>query len=232
MREGVGWPVGLPPLRAIGDIHAGHSAIGMVHFVHWTARTGEPSTEWMVTILEIVPQNHYYVPRTYVRRETLRTSIFRYERLRRIRRGCYGLVMSLKGRRKRSLAEWHWLVLGSVLRLARRNGQFPSGAEIAKDLRCNQRWAHALLAQLRDEGLVVLVGGGAGSGWQPTAEGLHWRGAEMPTLEPGRVPPRAARWAGVGAIRAWKRWERLRERLAAAEVFDRDAVSGGGEFEG
>ena len=36
MREGVGWPVGLPPLRAIGDIIAGHNDNGMVHFVHWT----------------------------------------------------------------------------------------------------------------------------------------------------------------------------------------------------
>lgn len=184
--------------------------------------------EWMVTILEIVPQNHYYVPRTYVRRETLRTSIFRYERLRRIRKGCYGLGMSRQAKSK-SLAQRQWEVLAALVRLAQRFGEWPTCGEVAREMRVHSDTIRRVLKALEAEGLAACI---RRRGWLPTAEGLRWRELEMPALVPGCSPPRHARWRGVGAIRAWNRKQRLRERLAAAEVFDRDAVSGGGEFEG
>lgn len=120
------------------------------------------------------------------------------------------------------MAEWQWMTLAALVRLAKRFGQWPSMPELARELRCDPRWARKILEALREEDLVTLVGDGAACGWMPTGEGLRWRGLSMPMLSKVDVPPRQYRWAGVGAVRAWNRKQRLKMRLAARAVFDTD----------
>lgn len=144
--------------------------------------------------------------------------------------GCYGLGMS-PGKKSRSLEERQWQVLAALVRLGKRFGQWPTCGEVAHAMRLHTGTVRRVLRALEDDGLAVCV---QRRGWVPTAEGLRWRELEMPTLEPGCAPPRHARWRGVGAIRAWNRKQRLKTRLAAAEVFDRDPGGPLGEdsFEG
>lgn len=136
-------------------------------------------------------------------------------------------------RRTRTLPERQWDTLAALVRLAARFGQWPSSGELAREMRVHKDTVRAVLKSLRADGLAYCTKRGNDAGWVPTAEGLHWRGLSLPRLEAcADAPPRAARWAGVGAVRAWNRRQRLKARIAAAQVFDRDAVSDGGEFEG
>lgn len=146
-----------------------------------------------------------------------------YERLSRILGRCYGPVMS-SSRKRLSLPERQWAMLAALVRLGARFGQWPSRGELARELRLHPDTVRTILKTLESEGLAVCI---RRSGWMPTAEGLRWRGLEMPRLEPGCAPPRSARWAGVGAVRAWNRKQRLKTRLAAVSVFDAEGEAPG-----
>lgn len=121
---------------------------------------------------------------------------------------------------------WQWQMLGVLLRLGVRFGQWPSNPECAKALRIDVRWSRMVLESLRADELCVNTGHGASAGWMPTAEGLRWRGESMPRLVPGCAAPRSYRWSGCGAVRAWNRKQRLRADLAAYQAFDREEPLG------
>jgi hypothetical protein len=108
--------------------------------------------------------------------------------------------------------------------LAKRYGQYPSAGEVAREMRCSDRWIEGVLRRMRDEGLVTLIGRANASGWMPTHDAAQWRGLAIPRLGTSTVAPRPVRNAGVGAIRAWNKKRRLVTRVAAAQILDREIV--------
>lgn len=138
--------------------------------------------------------------------------------------GVYSSRMTQRAKVKQTMEQWQWKTVSCLIRLAERYGQYPSSREIAKEMRCTERWMKRVLQQMRDEGLTAIVGSANASGWIPTPEAAQWRGLEMPRLQTSTVPPRSVRNAGVGAIRAWNKKRRLVTRAAAAQILDRGMV--------